>query len=68
MVVEYRVWTPGQERFLKGSLFYHLPTSTHKLFFANKNQHLLRLVAILVEGLGFTQNTYINKVQVSRKA
>lgn len=52
----------------EGSLCYHPPTSTHKLFFANKNQHLLKLVATLVEGLGFTQNTYINKVQVSRKA
>lgn len=52
----------------EGSLCYHPPTSTHKLFFANKNQHLLKLVAMLVEGLGFKQNTYINKVQVSRKA
>ena len=52
----------------EGSLCYHPPTSTHKLFFANKNQHLLKLVATLVEGLGFRQNTYINKVQVSRKA
>src|SRR3989338_8362501 len=52
----------------EGSLCYHPSTSTHKLFFANKNQNLLKLVATLVEGLGFTQNTYINKVQVSRKA
>jgi len=51
----------------EGSLCYHPPTSTHKLFFANKNQHLLKLVATLVESLGFKQNTYINKVQVSRK-
>ena len=52
----------------EGSLCYHPMTSTHKLFFANKNQHLLKLVATLVENLGFKQNTYINKVQVSRKA
>src|SRR3989344_722302 len=52
----------------EGSLCYHPQTSTHKLFFANKNQHLLKLVATLVEGLGFKQNTYVNKVQVSRKA
>ena len=51
----------------EGSLCYHPPTSTHKLFFANKNQHLLKLVATLITSLGFTQNTYINKVQVSRK-
>src|SRR3989344_3004366 len=51
----------------EGSLCYHPPTSTHKLFFANKNQYLLKLVATLVEDLGFKQNTYINKVQVSRK-
>lgn len=52
----------------EGSECHHAPTSTHKLFFANKNQHLLKLVATLVGNLGFTQNTYINKVQVSRKA
>ncbi len=52
----------------EGSLCYHPPTSTHKLFFANKNQYLLTLVAHLVENLGFTQNTHVNKVQVSRKA
>ena len=52
----------------EGSLSYHPPTSTHKLFFANKNQYLLRLVATLVKNLGFKQNTYVNKVQVSRKA
>ena len=61
-------------RFLRGLyedesfLCYQPPTSTHKLFFANKNQHLLKLVATIVEGLGFKQNTYVNKVQVSRKA
>jgi intein/homing endonuclease len=65
---------PNIIRFLRGlyeaegSLCYHPPTSTHKLFFANKNQHLLKLVAMLIENLGFKQNTYINKVQVSRKA
>lgn len=65
---------PNTIRFLRGlyeaegSLCYHPPTSTHKLFFANKNQYLLKLVAILIESLGFKQNTYINKVQVSRKA
>ena len=37
------------------------------LVLANKNQYLLKLVATLVEGLGFKQNTYVNKIQVSRK-
>lgn len=65
---------PHTVRFLRGlyeaegSLCYHLPTSTHKLFFSNKNQYLLTLVATLIEGFGFKQNTYIDKVQVSRKA
>ena len=65
---------PNVIRFLRGlyeaegSLCYHIQTSTHKLFFANKNQHLLKLVATLVENLGFKQNTYVNKVQVSRRA
>lgn len=52
----------------EGSLCYHLPTSTHKLLFSNRNQYLLKLVATLVEELGFTQNTSTDKVQVSRKA
>lgn len=52
----------------EGSECHHLPTSTHKLFFANTNPHLLKLVATLITDLGFTQNTHATKVQVSRQA
>lgn len=52
----------------EGSESHHAATSTHKLFFANNNPHLLKLVANLVTDLGFTQNTYVNKVQISRGA
>lgn len=52
----------------EGSECHHAPTSTHKLFFSNNNLHLLKLVATLVTKLGFTQNTYVSKVQISREA
>ena len=64
---------PRTIRFLRGlyeaegSLSHHEATYTHKLIFANTNQHLLTLVARLVRGLGFTVNIDAVKVQISRK-
>lgn len=51
----------------EGSECHHAPTSTHKLFFSNRNLHLLSLVSELVEDLGFKTNTYRYNVQVSRE-
>jgi hypothetical protein len=51
----------------EGSECHHLPTSTHKLFFANHNTVLLDLVTRLVQELGFKTNTGKDRVQVSRK-
>lgn len=51
----------------EGSECHHPPTSTHKLFFANRNPALLTLVANLVQELGFRTNTYRYNVQVSRQ-
>lgn len=51
----------------EGSECHHLPTSTHKLFFANRNPALLTLVTELVRELGFTTSTGKDRVQVSRQ-
>lgn len=51
----------------EGSECHHLPTSTHKLFFSNKNKSLLTLVSELVQALGFKTNTSGYIVQVSRQ-
>ena len=37
----------------EGSFNIHLPTYTHKFLFSNKNKSLLRIVAQLVQQLGF---------------
>lgn len=50
----------------EGSISHSPATYTHKFQFGNTNPHLLSPVARLVAELGFTQNTYKNKVQVSR--
>lgn len=51
----------------EGSFCVHKPTSTYKLFFANKNKSLLRIVPLLLRRLGFHVNVSGSKVQVSRK-
>ena len=52
----------------EGSICYHAKTSTHKVFFSNRNQHLLELVSGLVQELGFRVNISNHNLQVSRKA
>ena len=52
----------------EGSECHHLPTSTHKLFFSNRNSALLTLVSDMVQQLGFKVNIYRFNVQVSRQA
>ncbi len=51
----------------EGSFSVHKPTSTYKLFFANQNASLLRIVPLLLRRLGFHVNVSGSKVQVSRK-
>jgi DNA-binding transcriptional regulator WhiA len=54
----------------EGSHCIHLPTSTYKLFFSNRNRSMLANVDMLLKKLGFA--SYISlknwSVQVSRKA
>ncbi|MEI6304787.1 MAG: LAGLIDADG family homing endonuclease [Candidatus Taylorbacteria bacterium] len=51
----------------EGSYSVHLPTSTYKLFFSNRNMSMLSNVKILLEKLGFHPHLSKDKVQVSRK-
>lgn len=51
----------------EGSFCIHLPTSTYKLLFSNKNESLLSIVQEILADLGFTTNRSSYKVQVSRK-
>lgn len=51
----------------EGSFCIHKPTSTYKLFFANKNSSLLDLVYDSLKELGFHPNKSSYKIQVSRK-
>ncbi len=52
----------------EGSISHHEPTYTHKLFFSNRNGHLLQLVTKLVTDLGYVACLSGYQVQVSRKA
>lgn len=70
-------WITKNEEFLipflrglyeaEGSFCVHLPTSTYKIFFANKNTSLLNIVYISLKKLGFKANKSGYKVQISRK-
>lgn len=51
----------------EGSFCVHKPTSTYKLFFANKNPSLLNNVYTALVRLGFHPNKSGYKVQLSRK-
>ncbi len=51
----------------EGSFCIHKPTSTYKLFFANKNSSLLDLAYNSFKKLGFHPNKSGYKIQVSRK-
>src|SRR3989344_3385770 len=52
----------------EGSYSVHLPTSTHKLNFANTNQSMLKNVIKLLTVLGFSPHADSKRVQLSRKA
>jgi len=52
----------------EGSFCIHKPTSTYKIFFANKNDSLLSTVHNSVKKLGFNPNRSGTKIQISRKA
>lgn len=50
----------------EGSFCVHLPTSTHKLFFSNRNISLLNIAYRLVKKFGFHPHKSKYQVQVSR--
>ncbi|MFA5098930.1 MAG: LAGLIDADG family homing endonuclease [Candidatus Paceibacterota bacterium] len=51
----------------EGSFCVHLPTSTYKIFFSNKNTSLLNIVYASLKKLGFKPNKSRYKIQISRK-
>lgn len=51
----------------EGSFSVHKSTYTHKIFFANSNLSLEKIVYRLVKNLGFHPNLSGSKVQISRK-
>lgn len=51
----------------EGSWSTHLPTCTHKLSFANRNQSLLQIVYVEMSKLGFHPSIDATRVQISRK-
>lgn len=54
----------------EGAYCVHLPTSTHKLFFSNRNESMLQNVSFLLTVLGFHPHISMRNwsVQLSRKA
>lgn len=51
----------------EGSHCVHLPTSTYKVFFTNRNISMLDNVFKLVKGLGFTPHRSKYDIQISKK-
>lgn len=51
----------------EGSFCVHLPTSTYKIFFSNKNASLLNIAYTSLKKLGFKSNKSGYKIQISRK-
>lgn len=51
----------------EGCFGVHLPTSTYKFHFSNRNQSLLEIVFVLLQKLGFHPHKTAVSVQISKK-